>query len=187
LKDLDQQANTADNVAETAEDAGAQAGAVAGALNAAASLPTPAKPALTAMAAFFLSISKALGGVAALERQQAAYLKLQVAKAEGKDTADAEKQVMQAGVGVGVYILTFASGMQYVGKGPRERSEASGKRISKDKGDAHTATEFHEIGNDRDAFKQESRTMDKKGGPGGKLYNERKSPGEKYRDEDGTP
>jgi hypothetical protein len=79
------------------------------------------------------------------------------------------------------------SGKTYDGKGDRTRSQDSGKRIEKQTGDKHTATEFKPATNDREAFKDESRRLDSHGGPDSSAnHNKIESPGKKYREQDGS-
>jgi RHS repeat-associated protein len=88
----------------------------------------------------------------------------------------------------GSYTLLFGSGKRYHGKGPRKRSESSGRRLQKKWGDRHVATDWKPASSRREAFKEESRRLDADGGPGkGKTrnYNEIEQPGKRYRKEDG--
>jgi hypothetical protein len=85
----------------------------------------------------------------------------------------------------GSYTNTHESGMIYNGKGSRDRSQDSGKRIEQNTGDKHTATEFKPASSSREAFKQESRSMDRSGGPkSSDSHNQIESPGKKYREQD---
>jgi RHS repeat-associated protein len=86
----------------------------------------------------------------------------------------------------GSYTNTHASGKTYTGKGSPDRSQASGRRVERETGDTHTATDWKPSNSTRDAFKDESRRIDKNGGPGSdKNYNKIKSPGTRYRKQDG--
>ena len=86
----------------------------------------------------------------------------------------------------GSYTLLFGSGKRYHGKGPRKRSEASGKRVARENKDTHVATDWTVAKDRRDAYKQESRRLDADGGPGDpNNYNRIEQPGKKYRREDG--
>jgi RHS repeat-associated protein len=88
----------------------------------------------------------------------------------------------------GSYTNTHQSGRTYSGKGPRERSQASGRRVARENGDPHIATDWTPAGSTRDAFKQESRRIDAHGGVGSSSnYNKVESPGKWYRFEDGEP
>ncbi len=93
------------------------------------------------------------------------------------------KAVVQAPRVVGSYLLKFESGMAYIGKGAMERMKASAQRIQKATGDAvnWAKSKFSKASCDREAFKQESRMLEKAGGPGGKNYNVIDSPGTKMR------
>jgi hypothetical protein len=85
----------------------------------------------------------------------------------------------------GSYTNTHESGAVYVGKGGRERSQESGKRVEKETGDKHVATDHTSSANSREGFKDESRRMDKARAEGKKLYNKGESPGKKMRQQDG--
>lgn len=60
---------------------------------------------------------------------------------------------------------THASGKTYSGKGSRERSQVSGRRVEKETGDQHVATEWTKSQNKTDAFKDEARRIEQMGGP----------------------
>jgi hypothetical protein len=93
----------------------------------------------------------------------------------------------QAPKETGSYTNTHESGKTYDGKGDKTRSQDSGKRIQKQTGDKHTATEFKPATNDREAFKDESRKLDSHGGPDSSAnHNKIESPGKKYREEDSS-
>jgi len=86
----------------------------------------------------------------------------------------------------GSYTNTHGSGKTYSGKGSPARSQASGRRVERETGDTHTATDWRPSNSTRDAFKDESRRIDKSDGPGSdKNYNKINSPGTKYRAQDG--
>ena len=96
-------------------------------------------------------------------------------------------QGSQASKETGSYTNTHESGKTYDGKGDTTRSQDSGKRIEKQTGDKHTATEFKPATNDREGFKDESRRLDSHGGPkSGDNHNKIESPGKKYREQDGS-
>jgi hypothetical protein len=79
------------------------------------------------------------------------------------------------------------SGKTYSGKGSKERSQDSGKRIEKQTGDKYTATDWTPSANDREAFKDEFRKLDSHGGPYSNAnHNKIESPGKKYREQDGS-
>jgi len=65
----------------------------------------------------------------------------------------------------GSYTNTHESGKTYSGKGSRERSQVSGRRIEKTTGDKHTATEWAPASDDTEAFKHEARRIEQEGGP----------------------
>ena len=88
----------------------------------------------------------------------------------------------------GSYANTHASGRTYAGKGSRQRSQESGRRLERKTGDAHVATEWKPAGTDRDGYKNESRSLDAHGGPKSQgNYNRIDSPGKKYRQKDREP
>lgn len=85
----------------------------------------------------------------------------------------------------GSYTNTHESGKTYSGKGSRERSQESGRRVEKETGDKHTATDWTKSPDSRGAFKDESQRMDQTGGPKSTdNYNKIESPGSKYRSQD---
>ena len=91
-----------------------------------------------------------------------------------------------SGKETGSYTNTHESGKTYSGKGDRARSQASGKRVEKQTGDKHTATDWTPSPNERQAFKDESRRIDSNGGANSTgNHNKIESPGKKYRKEDG--
>jgi uncharacterized protein RhaS with RHS repeats len=98
----------------------------------------------------------------------------------GKATAAAVKRE------TGSYTNLHASGKTYDGKGSRERSQESGRRVEKETGDQHTATDWSPAGSTREAFKQESQRLDSHGGPKSDTnHNKIESPGKKLREKDG--
>jgi RHS repeat-associated protein len=93
---------------------------------------------------------------------------------------------------VGTYVLKFKSGAEYVGKGTEKRMERSASRLASKHGDEVVEKTFQAAKNDREAFKEESRLIESKGGaksqnPDTNLYNQIDSPGTKYRQQDGEP
>jgi hypothetical protein len=87
---------------------------------------------------------------------------------------------------VGTYTNTHASGKEYIGVGKYPRSQESARKIAKDHKDPHVKTAFKPAANRREAFKEESRQIDARGGiKSPKIYNIMESPGRKYRQEDG--
>lgn len=111
---------------------------------------------------------------------------------EGAAPASTQTQTAASSSGgetkeTGSYTNTHASGKTYSGKGSRERSQTSGERVEKQTGDKHTATDWTPSTNDREAFKDESRRIDAKGGPSSTSnHNQIESPGKKYRAQDGS-
>lgn len=90
----------------------------------------------------------------------------------------------------GSYTNTHKSGKTYHGKGGEKRAADSGKQQAKANNDPPKSTDLTPAKNDREAFKQESRRLDKDktpDEPGHKNpnnYNVRDSPGTKYRKQD---
>ena len=91
----------------------------------------------------------------------------------------------------GSYTNTHKSGKKYHGKGDEKRAEKSGKEKAEKNNDPVEDTDWTPSKNNREAFKDESKRMDtdKVGDtPGHKNpnnYNQRRSPGDKYRKQDG--
>ncbi|MDC3955821.1 hypothetical protein [Polyangium jinanense] len=80
----------------------------------------------------------------------------------------------------GSYTNTHASGKTYDGKGSRERSQVSGRRIERKTGDQHVATDWRPAPNGEEAFKEEARRLQEHGGPARPdNYNKIESPGKK--------
>ena len=101
----------------------------------------------------------------------------------GAETAEADAKAEKKEVGS--YTNHHESGKTYDGKGSRERSQTSAKRVKDETGDAHTATEFTPAKTDRMAFKQESERLDSHGGSkSNQNYNKIDSPGKKMRERD---
>ena len=88
---------------------------------------------------------------------------------------------------VGSYTITFEKGnMKYHGKGPKSRMEQSAKEQSKKHDNLVKSKEWKEAKNDREAFKDESKRIENDGGSKSTgNYNQKKSPGDKYRTQDG--
>jgi RHS repeat-associated protein len=85
----------------------------------------------------------------------------------------------------GSYTNTHASGRTYSGKGSVKRSQTSARRIERQTGDTHVATDWKPASSNREAFKNESRRIEKNGGPrSSENYNQIDSPGTRYREED---
>jgi RHS repeat-associated protein len=104
----------------------------------------------------------------------------------GSPTASASKTHSDNNSQTGSYTNTHASGMTYDGKGDKQRSQASGKRVEAETGDQHIATDWTPAPNNREAFKQESRRLDSHDGPKSETnHNKIESPGKKMRTEDG--
>ena len=90
----------------------------------------------------------------------------------------------------GVYILEFESSAAYVGKGLWGRMESSIDRIIIETGDVLKSSKFIGQSSTREALKTESRIMHEMGGPKSvnpntRLLNKIRSPGDKYRKQDG--
>ena len=74
----------------------------------------------------------------------------------------------------------------YHGKGPKERADQSAKEKAEKYDDPLVEQEWTPAKNDREAFKDESRRLEKDGGhKSSNNYNKRDSPGTKYRKQDG--
>ena len=83
----------------------------------------------------------------------------------------------------GSYTNTHESGKTYDGKGGKERSQESGRRVEKETGDRHTATDWTPASTPKDALKQESVRLDSHGGPKSPdNHNKIESPGKKLRE-----
>jgi RHS repeat-associated protein len=92
------------------------------------------------------------------------------------------------GRGSGSYTNFYESGRTYSGKGSIARSQTSGRRVEREYGDRHVATEWTSSPNGREGFKDESRRLDFYGGPSSLLnYNRINSPGATYRRHDKEP
>lgn len=86
----------------------------------------------------------------------------------------------------GSYTNHHESGKTYDGKGSKERSQTSARRVEKETGDKHVATEWTPAKDERGAFKDESKRLDSHGGAKSEgNYNQIESPGKKKRIEDG--
>jgi RHS repeat-associated protein len=84
----------------------------------------------------------------------------------------------------GSYTNTHASGKTYSGKGSRERSQVSGRRVEKETGDQHVATEWNKAPSKTEAFKEEARRIEQMGGPRNpQNYNKIESPGKRLLEE----
>ena len=104
-----------------------------------------------------------------------------------KMAADIGKQAGQSSTRkhTGSYTNTHESGKTYDGKGSKARSQESGRRIERETGDKHVATDWTSAKNNREAFKQESSRLDSNGGPRSENnHNKIESPGRKMREED---
>jgi hypothetical protein len=88
----------------------------------------------------------------------------------------------------GHYENQHESGKRYFGKGTRERSQVSGRRIERETGDKHTATDWKPASIPREAFKGEAGRIREGGGVDSPSnYNKVNSPGEGYLNEDEPP
>ena len=102
---------------------------------------------------------------------------------EGAKPAEAAKRSEPKETGS--YTNTHESGKTYDGKGSRERSQESGRRVEAETGDKHTSTDWTPAKNARDAFKQEAQRLDSNGGSkSDSNYNKIESPGKKMLQED---
>ncbi len=81
----------------------------------------------------------------------------------------------------GSYTNIFESGTVYHGKGSRLRSQESARQVERRTGDAHVGTDWTPSENFRRAFKDESKRMEGQN----PNYNRIRSPGDRYRIEDG--
>ncbi len=107
--------------------------------------------------------------------------------ADAAKGADKASEVARGTSGrqTGSYTNTHESGKTYDGKGSRERSQESGRRVERETGDKHVATDWTSAKDTRDAFKQESQRLDSHGGPkNSDNYNKIESPGKKMRDDE---
>lgn len=85
-----------------------------------------------------------------------------------------------------VSIQTGGVGAQGKLLADRERSQISGRRVEKETGDKHIATEWTRSEDSREAYKRESRRIDANGGvKSDQNYNKIESPGKKYLSQDG--
>jgi hypothetical protein len=95
-------------------------------------------------------------------------------------SADGKYRAAAAKAQTGSYTNTHASGKTYSGKGSRARSQKSGRRVERETGDQHVATEWTPSKNTSDAFKDEYRRLKQHGGPRSPTsYNKVESPGKK--------
>ncbi len=139
-----------------------------------------------------------LGAIGKLTKEIKAAKQASQAAKEGKIVAkeigSAEKAVEAARAGrtsgsvvkeTGSYTNIHESGKTYSGKGSRERSQVSARRIENETGDRHIATEWIRAPNERDAFKQEAKRIEAAGGPRSpKNYNKAESTGKKLLEEE---
>lgn len=102
------------------------------------------------------------------------------------DSSDSSDNDQSSDGESGSYTNTHESGKKYHGKGKRKRSQKSGRRQARKHKDAHVSTDYTDAESDREGFKDESRRIDDDGGvDSDSNYNDRESPGKKYRKEDG--
>jgi hypothetical protein len=100
--------------------------------------------------------------------------------------ANAFRETVKKVKQTGSYTLIFASGKRYRGKGGTDRSETSARRIEKETGDTHVATDWTKAETHRKAFKQEAQRIREDGGVDNpNNYNKINSPGERYSKVDG--
>ena len=75
--------------------------------------------------------------------------------------------------------------MKYHGKGPKGKMEQSAKKQSKKHDNPVKSKDWKEADNDREAFKDESKRIENDGGhKSPNNFDERRSPGDKYRKQD---
>ena len=87
----------------------------------------------------------------------------------------------------GSYRVTFASSKTYDGKGLADRAARSARDVARREGDTAVGTKLTPARDARDAFKQESRAIQERGGPKSETnYNRIDSPGTKMRKQDGN-
>lgn len=86
----------------------------------------------------------------------------------------------------GAYQVMFESGKRYFGKGGgTDRAMSSAKRVATENNDKVKSVCFRQCANEREAFKEEARLLDRDGGPGSPTnYNKSKSPGTRMNEED---
>lgn len=152
------------------------------------------KLATKAEAAVSKAVARAEGAAAKLEskaasaeaRIEGAAPKTGAASEVKPTTAPATEAKSAAKSETGSYTNHHESGKTYDGKGSKERSQTSAKRIEKETGDKHVATEHTPAKSERDAFKDESKRLDSHGGAkSDQNHNKIESPGKKKRIEDG--
>jgi phage-related protein len=136
-------------------------------------------------------VAQAVNAAAKLEGKAASVEKRVegvVAQSDGKvskaaPTVEAKGTAKQE---TGSYTNHHESGKTYDGKGSKERSQTSAKRVEKETGDKHVATEWTPSKTEREAFKDESKRLDSHGGAKSENnHNKIESPGKKKRIEDG--
>lgn len=86
----------------------------------------------------------------------------------------------------GSYTITTKSGKKYHGKGDYKRAKDSAKRIAREKNDPVVSIDWTPAISDRQGFKDEDTRMntDEEGHKSDDNYNERASPGKKYKEQD---
>jgi hypothetical protein len=89
----------------------------------------------------------------------------------------------------GSYTITTKSGKKYHGKGDYKRAKDSAKRIAREKNDPVVSIDWTPSISDRQGFKDEDSRMntDEEGHKSDGNYNERASPGKKYKEQDNQP
>jgi len=104
---------------------------------------------------------------------------LKIVKKGGDEVAGAVKKVDS-------YTNKHVSGKNYHGKGPKSRADKSGQEKAKKYVDPVESTDWTPSKNEREAFKDENKRIqkDKGGVKSSKNYNQRESPGKKYEAED---
>ncbi len=118
----------------------------------------------------------------------AAFVGGTVVKAVGKALKKLKKCLTKTPDEIGSYTTLHESGNRYHGKGPRKRSEVSGKEKENEYGDKHVATDWKPSANEREALKDEARRLRADGGVDNpNNYNKINTKGERYLQEDGEP
>ncbi|MDN3647279.1 polymorphic toxin-type HINT domain-containing protein [Pontixanthobacter aestiaquae] len=97
-----------------------------------------------------------------------------------------EQRVLVHNCPTGSYTNHHASGKTYDGKGDPSRAKQSGRRVDRQHSDPLVKSDTRSASSDRESFKQESRNLDRNGGPkSDQNYNQIESPGKRLRREDG--
>nr|WP_315424198.1 RHS repeat-associated core domain-containing protein [uncultured Pedobacter sp.] len=119
-----------------------------------------------------------------VEDAQAMFRQLQ--SAFSSQNQDDPKKKKKEKAQTGSYSNTHASDKKYHGKGSEKRAQASGVRVAKKHDDPVVDTEWKPADNERQAFKDEDDRIntDEGGHNSDNNYNQRASPGKKYKEQD---